>query len=170
MSNPIQTLKEAALALLIALAAFGGGYFTRAFTYSSAPTKAQEKAVARAEKAQDASASSATAAAVKQQEKIHVVYRTITVTTPAVITPAVDRAYPLPDLAVRVWNAAAAGDVSGLPPAAGGAAAQPSTVPLSALLDAHTADVEQCRAEEVKYQQLWDWAETQAKISAEAVK
>lgn len=170
MSDPVQTLKETAVALLITLAAFGVGYFTRALTYHPAPTKAQEKAVARVETAQDANASSATATAVKQQEKIHVVYRTIAVATPALITPVVDHAYPLPDLAVRVWNAAAAGDVSGLPSASGGAEAQPSTVPLSALLDAHTADVEQCRAEEVKYQQLWDWAEAQAKISAGAVK
>jgi hypothetical protein len=170
MSDPVQTVKEAALALLVAVAAFSGGYFTRALTYHPAPTKAQEKAVAKVEKAQAESNSSATAEAVKQQEKIHVVYRSIAVATPAIVTPAVDRAYPLPDLAVSVWNAAATGNVSSLPPASGGIAAQPSTVPLSQLLDAHTADIEQCRSEEVKYQQLWDWAVAQAKISEEAVK
>lgn len=170
MSDPVQIVKEAAVALLVAVAAFSGGYFTRALTYHPAPTRVQEKAVAKVEKAEDASASSATSAAVEQQEKVHVVYRTIAVATPAIVTPQVDHAYPLPDLAIGVWNAAAAGDVSGLPPASGGAPAQPSAVPLSALLDAHTADIEQCRTEEVKYQQLWDWAEAQAKISAEAVK
>ena len=161
-------LQDHVITLVVAVMLFGAGYLTRDVTWHPAPTPAQVKTITRIERQQAVNETEASAKAETQKEKVRVIYRQLAVAAPQIVTPDIDRAYPVPVGFVRLWNATAAGDVSGLQGATGSAAAEPSTVPLSAVADAHAADIEQCSLEQVKYQQLWDLFEAQAKIAGGA--
>jgi hypothetical protein len=78
---------------------------------------------------------------------------------PSHVTPAIDRAYPVPLGFVRMWNDASHGPIPG--PSAGGDA-DPSGVPLSDVAHAHTADegtLDVCR---VQLAGWWSWYDQQA--------
>lgn len=78
---------------------------------------------------------------------------------PQHVTPAIDRAYPVPLGFVRVFNDASHGTVPG--PAAG-SDADPSGVPLSDVAAAHAADegtLDVCRK---SLSEWWDWYDQQS--------
>lgn len=108
--------------VVAALAAFALG-FTGGYTYAwsrqeatiqrmKAETAETQKRAVEAARAQERAAAKITGAvettSAEVQERVRVVYRTITRKVPVHVTPEIDRRYPLPCGFIRVLDAAAA--------------------------------------------------------------
>lgn len=93
----------------------------------------------------------------EEAERVRVVYRTLYRSIPDVLTPEVDRAFPVPCGALRLHDAAAAGSAE-LPPSPGCADDVASDVEISRLMGTVTDNYEtasQCRATVIAWQDWW---------------
>lgn len=168
-------LKEIGYAAGLALSAFFMGFFAWPLTHPKPPANSVPLAQAKAVQAQDARGAQisqdAAVSATKAQAQIKTVHDKIIERIPVYVPQPVpvqafegDSHYVSLGF-VRVWNAAATGDVSGLSASPGGAEAGRSAVSEADVARAHAADTEHCASEIAKYDQLWIWSQQQARLA-----
>lgn len=148
-----------------ALVALGGGAYWAGVSTERAKWREKEAAKLADARAVNARLLEATtkvtadvgAAHEQERERIRIVYRTLYREVPRVLTPEVDRDYPLPVGLIRLHDAAAAGAPL-VPDAAGRADDAPSEVAASDLAGAVVDNYEtahQCRATVLAWQAWW---------------